>query len=305
MQIPFSKLHGLGNDFVFIDDFSRTLVLSPEQVALLCDRHFGVGADGVILVRPSQREECSAYMHYINSDGTLAEMCGNGIRCFAKFLYDHGYLNEASNSFVADTKRGPLSLTFTCDDEGAFDTATVDMDEPIFDPARIPTALPASSSSFVPGGCVQSEELDSPWGTFAFTCVSMGNPHAICFLDNMDQMSDECFVSSHHSLETLNVDKIGSYFESHETFPAKCNIEFIEMGSDGLHMRVYERGCGETLACGTGACASLVASVLTGRSKRENFVHLRGGTLAISWDTNNHVYMTGPARQSFTGVVEV
>ena len=305
MQLSFTKLHGLGNDFVVIDDFKNTIHLTADQVAFLCERHFGIGADGVILVRPSNHEECVAYMHYINSDGTLAEMCGNGIRCFAKFLYDHGYLGSDATSFMADTKRGPLRLEISCDSEGNFTQATVDMDEPIFDPQLVPVTLPASQSKFEDVSCALEESVASPWGDFKFTCVSMGNPHAICFLDSLDSFPDEWFLTPEKTLETFDLERIGSYFESHKVFPAKSNIEFIVADDDGLHMRVYERGCGETLACGTGACASLVAAVITGRSPRHNKVHLRGGTLDIEWHENNHVFMTGPAAQAFTGSVEV
>lgn len=303
MQLSFEKLQGLGNDFVFIDDMDHRLELTTEQVIWLCDRHFGIGADGVVLVRPSDRPECSGYMHYINADGTLAEMCGNGIRCFTKFLIDHGYVNAADAHYIADTLRGPLQITFKLDNEGNFDVATVDMDEPILDAPSIPTTLPMSASPTEGISCVYEQPVESPWGTFTFTCVSMGNPHAVCFLDTFEACPDEWFTSTEHSLETFDLNKIGAYFESHEVFPAKANIEFIHVDDKGLHMRVFERGCGETLACGTGACASLVAAVLTGRSSRSNTIHLRGGDLHISWNADNHVMMTGAARTSFTGTV--
>ncbi len=305
MELSFSKLHGLGNDFVVIDDFQNELELSVAQVQHLCDRHFGIGADGVILVRPSQRPECVAYMHYINSDGTLAEMCGNGIRCFAKFLVDHSYVDASVGSFMADTKRGPLTLSFSCTSDGLLDQVTVDMDEPIFKNELIPTTLSQTTSSYIDREGVFEQTLSSPWGDFAFTCVSMGNPHAVCFLDDIKSLPDDCFASHDKSLDTFNLDAIGSYFESHKVFPAKSNIEFIVTKEDGLHMRVFERGCGETLACGTGACASLVAAVATGRSARHNMLHLRGGSLDIDWKDNNHVFMSGPAAQAFTGSVEV
>lgn len=305
MRLDFVKLHGLGNDFVFVDDFEKTIELSAEQVAHICDRHFGIGGDGVVLVRPSERPECAGYMHYINSDGTLAEMCGNGIRCFTKFLVDHGYVDPAAGSYVADTLRGPLSISFELDEEGHMSVATVDMDEPILDPEQIPTTLPAHGVSEAGAAFVKEEAVSSPWGDFAFTCVSMGNPHAVCFFDDIQALPDEYFVASEKSLATFDLERIGAYFEAHEVFPAKSNIEFVVPEEDGLHMRVYERGCGETLACGTGACATLVAAVLTGRSACKNKVHLRGGTLLIEWLDNNHVMMTGPAQQSFTGSLEI
>ncbi len=305
MKLDFIKLNGLGNDFVFVDDMDRSIELTPNQVAYLCDRHFGIGGDGVVLVRPSSRPECAAYMHYINSDGTLAEMCGNGVRCFTKFLVDNGYVDPRSGSYVADTKRGPLPIAFELDSDGKMSVASVDMDEPILDPVAVPTTLKATSISEQGIPFVKEAEVVSPWGSFAFTCVSMGNPHAICFFDDIESLPDEWFLTEAKSLDSFDLNRIGAFFENHGVFPAKTNVEFIVPADDGLHMRVYERGCGETLACGTGACASLVAAVLTGRSDRTNKVHLRGGTLHITWKADNHVVMTGPAAQSFVGSVEL
>lgn len=305
MTISFYKYHGLGNDFVMIDDMKETLDLTTDQVKHLCDRHFGIGADGVILVRPSKRPECIAYMHYINSDGTLAEMCGNGIRCFARFLFDRGYLPKDLSSFTADTLRGPLTLQINRNDSGDFLNVIVDMDQPILEASRIPTTLSEVIDQETGLSFVREQMISSPWGEFAFTCVSMGNPHAVCFLDDLNALSQDCFTEGTKQLSSLKVDEIGAFFESHPAFPAKCNIEFIVVQDDGLHMRVFERGCGETLACGTGACASLVAAALTKRSNRHNKVHLRGGILDITWNSNNHVYMAGPAICSFAGTVEL
>lgn len=302
----FAKLHGLGNDFVFFDGLVGSVDLSSEQVAFLCDRHFGIGADGVIVVKPSPRPECHAYMHYINSDGTLAQMCGNGIRCFTKFLVDRGYLPQEDSSYWADTLRGPLQIAYTVDEKGHMNTASVDMDEPILDPALVPTALPANAT-YHDTPCVIEAPLESPWGIFSFTLVSMGNPHAVTFIDDFETLPDACFVGGEgveKSLDTLDVAKIGAFFESHPAFPEKANIEFATRQDDALVMRVFERGCGETLACGTGTCATLVAAVLTDRSGRESTVHLLGGDLFIHWDVaTNHVIMTGPAAQSFTGEI--
>ncbi len=305
MQLNFTKLHGLGNDFVFVDDMDETINLTAEQVAFLCDRHFGIGGDGVVLVRPSKRPECAGYMHYINSDGTLAEMCGNGVRCFTKFLVDHGYVDANAGSYIADTKRGPLPISFTLDNDGLMSMATVDMDEPILDPALVPVNLPAEGVSAQGVKFVKEAVVESPWGEFKFTCVSMGNPHAICFFDDIESLPADWFLSEQKSLQSFDLNRIGAFFESNPVFPAKTNVEFIVPAEDGLHMRVFERGCGETLACGTGACATLVAAALTGRSERSNKVHLRGGTLNISWEDNNHVMMTGPATQAFTGTIEL
>lgn len=304
MRYNFEKLHGLGNDFVFIEDKSASIEFSTDQIAWICDRHFGIGADGVILVRPSSHENCVGYMHYINSDGSLAEMCGNGIRCFAKYLVDHGYADLSSNCLIADTLRGPLSLTFEVDENRLLRFATVDMDEPILTPQAIPVDAPDSALS-IDKTFVENLKLESPWGTFLFACVSMGNPHAVCFIDDFNSLPDELFCSKKKTLNTFLVSVVGAYFESHQVFPAKANIEFVSVEKDGLHMRVFERGCGETLACGTGACATLVAACLTKRSSRENAVKLRGGTLSIVWDENNHVFMTGPAEKSFDGVFQL
>jgi len=304
MTYEFVKLHGLGNDFVVIDDFSQEIDLTEQQVRQLCDRHFGIGADGVILVRPSQKADCVAYMHYINSDGTLAEMCGNGVRCFAKYLVDREFVSANENSFNADTMAGVRPISFTRDNEGNLDLATVNMGQPILAAGDVPTTLSETATS--PAGVfVKEASLDSPWGTFSFTCVSMGNPHAICFVDDWECLADELFTDpGKKSLSTFRVDMVGSLFESHEVFPQKTNVEFAHVDGRGIAMRVYERGCGETFACGTGACATLVAARLTDRSACENDVHLLGGTLHIEWNENNNVMMTGPAKEAFSGTVE-
>ena len=276
MELEFAKLHGLGNDFVVADDRARAIELTGAQVRRLCDRNFGVGADGVILVRPSDDPACAAYMHYLNADGTLAQMCGNGVRCFAKYLVDRGLVPAGARELVADTLSGPKPLRFEVDAEGKLVRATVDMGAPTLDPPAVPVRAAANAVSAQGAEYVRDAPLASPWGTFRFTCVSMGNPHAVCFVDDWDVLSDELF-------------------------PEKTNVEFVAVGPRGLAMRVFERGCGETLACGTGACAVAVAASLTGRAGCENDVELRGGTLHISWDDDGRVRMTGPATESFNG----
>lgn len=305
MRLSFTKLHGLGNDFVVVDDRTRSIELTPAQVQHICDRHFGVGADGVILVRPSERSSCAGYMHYINSDGTLAQMCGNGVRCFAKFLVDNGIVDPAAGSLVADTLAGPRPITFTVDERGELDTATVDMGAPILDPALVPVDASANAVSAQGVPYVRELPLESPWGTFRFTCVSMGNPHAICFLDDLEALDGALFPAGTRTLAALDLDRVGAFYERHDAFPEKTNVEFAVVGTDGIEMRVYERGCGETLACGTGACATNVAAALTGRASCENDVRLRGGTLHIVWADDNHVFMTGAARESFRGEIEL
>ena len=307
MELHFAKLHGLGNDFVLIDDFSSEINLTVPQVKLMCDRHFGIGADGVILVRPSKNPSCTAYMHYINSDGTLAQMCGNGVRCFAKFLVDRGFVDAGAGKFVADTMAGPRAITFSTNAEGKLLDATVDMGKPIFEPAEIPVSADANKTSNSGISFVGDIPIESPWGTFNFTCVSMGNPHAICFISNFNELPDEVFSNaSNKCLSNFDVARVGAFFESHEVFPEKTNVEFISVESENsLHMRVYERGCAETLACGTGACATCVAAAITGRASRKASVHLRGGTLKIEWCENGSVKMTGPAAEAYQGTINV
>lgn len=306
MELDFVKLNGLGNDFVFIDDFSREIELTTEQVTWLCDRHFGIGADGVILVRPSSHAECAAYMHYINSDGSLAQMCGNGVRCFAKYLVDRGFVNAQDGKFVADTLAGPRPISFSTDEADLVTQVTVDMGCPVLDPAEVPVDAAANATSAQGVSYVKELPLSSPWGTFTFTCVSMGNPHAVCFIDSWDDVSDDLFADpANKSLQTMNLDLVGAYFESHAAFPEKTNVEFAVVGEGQIEMRVFERGCGETLACGTGACATCVAACLTQRSGSKNDLVLRGGVLHIVWGEDNHVMMTGPAAESFTGTVDL
>ena len=303
MELSFTKLNGAGNDFVFVDDLSNEIELTTSQVSWLCDRHFGIGADGVILVRPSERPECAAYMHYINSDGTLAQMCGNGVRCFAKFLVDRGYVQASDGSFVADTLAGPKPINFAVDDEGKMTQATVDMGHPILEPSEVPVNAKANATSPAGAAYAREIEIDSPWGSFAFTCVSMGNPHAITFINDFNTLPKDLFASEERSLATLDLEKIGTFYESNPVFPEKANIEFAHIGNKGIEMRVYERGCGETLACGTGACATCVAAALTERTGRENDLILRGGMLHILWTEDYQVMMTGPAAEAFEGTV--
>lgn len=306
----FWKLHGLGNDFVFFDAMSSEIELTAQEVAALCDRHTGIGADGVIVVKPSPRPECAGYMHYINADGTLAQMCGNGVRCFAKFLVDHGYVDASAGHFVADTLAGPKPITFTTNEAGKLLTATVDMGAPILAPAEVPTTLKANRTTDNSVAYVGEAPIASPWGTFDFTCVSMGNPHAICFLDQkaLAALPAECFTIANEderSLATFDVSRVGSFFEAHECFPEKTNVEFaVVEDPQNITMRVFERGCGETHACGTGACATQVAAHLLGKTESASDLHLLGGTLHIALE-DGHVIMTGPARESFTGTVDI
>lgn len=302
MLYEFAKLHGCGNDFVMIDDLDVRIALADEQVAHICDRHFGVGADGVILVKPSPRPECAAYMDYINADGTRAQMCGNGVRCFAKFLVDRGIVDAAAGSFVADTLSGPKPISFATDGDGKMVSATVDMGEPILRAAEVP---------------VIGDEADTPWGpavtdlrpafseteagvlaslgvnpgSLSFTCVSMGNPHAIAFVDDP---------------VTFPVEAVGPLVERAAAFPEKTNVEFARVDGDAITMRVWERGCGETLACGTGCCATAVAAHISGLAPRKVRLLVRGGELGIEWrESDNRLLLTGPAIESFRGTINL
>lgn len=306
MLTRFTKMSGLGNDFVMIDDREERLELSDAQVAALCDRHFGIGADGVILVRPPQHAGSAGYMHYINADGTLAQMCGNGVRCFAKFLVDNGIVDAHATELVADTMAGERPLSFTRHADGTLALATVQMGKPILDPEAIPVRAACDARTGDGEPFVSALRIDSPWGPLSFTCVSMGNPHAIAFIDDWAALPDDAFIDpSAKGLSSLDVGKLGAFFESAPAFPEKANIEFAEVRGSGLAMRVYERGCAETLACGTGACAVNVAAALTGRAGRENDIELLGGTLHIAWDDAGMVRMTGPAETAFWGEVEL
>jgi len=277
--IPFVKMHGLGNDFLLVDCLSSAYDI--EQLAAAapawCDRHFGVGGDGVILVLPSPTQDFR--MRIINSDGSEAEMCGNGVRCFAVFAYTHGL--TARTQFTIDTPAGVITpvLHFA---EGHVTGVCVDMGEPRLERAEIPMRGPA--------GPVINEPLTVDGVTFAVTTVSMGNPHAVIFVDEIAEFP---------------VARYGPLLEQLPIFPRRTNVEFVQvMTPTHLKMRVWERGAGITLACGTGACATLVAGVLTGVAARTATVELPGGPLAITWDeANNHLYMTGPAVEVFSGTV--
>lgn len=283
MDIRFTKMHGLGNDFVFINDMELEYEFSPDAVAWFCDRNFGIGGDGLIFVRPATTPDADFFMHYYNSDGTTAEMCGNGIRCFAKYVVDSGLVAPEADSVRIETLGGIKPITFTRDAVGALDLATVDMGVPVLAPADIPTTLDGSQVFECP--------LETEFGTYMITAISMGNPHVIIWVDDV---------------ESAPVDTVGPAIENHPAFPNKTNVEFAQyMGDDLIRLRVWERGVGETLACGTGACATLVAATLSCLVGRSATIGLPGGELSIRWDENDHVYMTGPATEVFTGLLVI
>jgi diaminopimelate epimerase len=276
MGIAFTKYHGLGNDFILIDNrLSEEPCITPEQAVKLCDRHFGIGADGVIFALPGQNGT-DYTMRIFNCDGSEPEMCGNGIRCLAHFIADLEGITEP-HSYRIHTLGGLMNPKLE-----ANGLITVDMGEPILLAAEIPTTLGQ------PDQPVVNQPLEAAGTTWDVTCVSMGNPHCITFVDDV---------------ATIALETIGAQIECHPVFPKKINVEFIQVvRSDYLKMRVWERGAGITLACGTGACASLVAAVLTNQSDRRATVELPGGCLMIEWsEANNHLYMTGPAERVFAG----
>ena len=278
-MLQFTKMHGLGNDYVYMDAINQKIEKRSELAKFVSDRHFGIGSDGLILICPSEKADFR--MQMFNQDGSEAEMCGNGIRCVGKFVYDKGLTNK--ETITVETLAGIKTLVMTAKN-GKIETARVDMGEPILEPEKIPVI-----SKENPVKNLKLNEVDKE---FNFTCVSMGNPHAVTFIKEDVNKFDIC--------------KYGSKLEINNAFPKKANIEFINVINDKtLKMRVWERGAGETLACGTGACASTVAAILNGYTSREVTVHLLGGDLKIKWDENdNHVYMIGPATTVFEGKIE-
>jgi diaminopimelate epimerase len=271
----FTKMHGLGNDYIYIDCFADGRPRDwPALSRVMSDRHFGVGADGLILIGPAERAD--ARMRMFNADGSEAEMCGNGIRCVAKYVYDHGIARESR--ITVQTGRGLLTLDLDVH-EGKVRRVRVDMGEPILESARIPTLLPGDPPVNAP--------LHVAGQTLLVTCVSMGNPHCVCYVDDVDLSP---------------VTELGPRVETAIEFPRRTNVHFVQMLSPAeVRMRTWERGSGETWACGTGACAVAVAGVLTGRTQRHMVAHLRGGDLELAWASDGHVYMTGPAEEVFTG----
>jgi diaminopimelate epimerase len=285
--VDFTKYHGLGNDFILVDNRQEAEpCMSPEQAAKMCDRNFGVGGDGVIFAMTSDKADYA--MRIYNSDGTEPEMCGNGIRCLARFLVDIEGADAAGaeeKSYTISTGAGLIVPLIRSDG-----LVTVDMGVPILNGADVPTTLAPTTE--LDDGAVKAV-VDAPInvdGTdWAVTCVSMGNPHAIVFVDD---------------IESLDLAKVGPPFEVHPAFPAKINTEFVEVASPThLKMKVWERGAGPTLACGTGACALTVAAILAGKtSERTCTVTLPGGDLEIEWrESNGRLYMTGPAESVFGG----
>ena len=277
MVIEFSKYQGLGNDFILIDNrHSTEPIITPQQAVAMCDRHFGIGADGVIFALPGQ-EGTEYTMRIYNSDGSEPEMCGNGIRCLAKFIANLEGTTEVNKSYKIHTLAGTIVPRLTSNGE-----VTVDMGQPQLTAAEIPTNLSSPEDKVI------AKPLQVADKTWSVTCVSMGNPHCITFVEDT---------------EAIALESIGTLFEHHSAFPQRTNTEFIQVVKpDYIKMRVWERGAGITLACGTGACASVVAGVLNNQCDRVCTVELPGGCLQIEWSqADGKVYMTGPAVKVFTG----
>jgi diaminopimelate epimerase len=281
MKLRFTKMHGIGNDYIYFNAIDQEIP-DPEALAKkLSDRRFGIGGDGIILVCPS--DIADAKMRIFNEDGSEAKMCGNGVRCVAKYLYDYALVPEESETVTVETLSGVKTIALTIED-GEVVSAKVDMGAPILKPADIPAVFE--------GDTAVAQPLEIGGTAYSVTAVSMGNPHCVVFVDDPD---------------ALGLEKIGTLFEHHPAFPERVNTEFVKViDRHTLQMRVWERGSGETFACGTGACATVVAAVLNGYcDKNEDItVHLRGGDLTIRY-TDETVYMTGPAATVYEGVVTV
>ena len=277
--MKFTKMQGLGNDYVYVNCFEEKVENPSELAVKVSDRHFGIGSDGLILIRPS--EVADFRMTMFNADGSESEMCGNGIRCVGKYVYDYGLTDKTEVS--VETLAGIKYLKFLIKD-GKVDMVTVNMGEPILKPELVPVVGE--------GDAVIDSPIEVDGKEYKMTCVSMGNPHSVVFVDDVDNFP---------------LHEVGPLFEHHKAFPRRVNAEFCQV-IDRTHakMRVWERGTGETLACGTGTCATAVACILNGKTEDEVTVTLLGGDLIIRWDREkNVIYMTGPARVVFDGEIDV
>ena len=274
--MKFTKMQGLGNDYVYVDCTKEELATPADVARAVSDRHFGIGSDGLILIKPS--EAADFYMEMYNADGSRSAMCGNGIRCVAKYVYDHELTSQTT--ITVETGAGIKTLELLVEN-GKVTQVTVDMGEPILAPEEIPVVAE--------GTRVVDEPILVDGKEWRMTCVSMGNPHAVVFVDDV---------------ANLELEKYGPDFENHTRFPKRTNTEFVQVHSrTEASMRVWERGSAETWACGTGTCASVMACILNGYTDNKVLVHLRGGDLVIEYNPdNNHIYMTGPATEVFQGV---
>ncbi len=281
--MKFTKMHGCGNDYIYVDGEKEKIAADSKAqlVRRLSDRHFGIGGDGVIFINPSK--EADFEMEMYNMDGSRAEMCGNGIRCVAKFVYDKGLTEKTSISVISAGKVKYLDLSV---EDGKVSTVKVNMGPPVLKASDIPVIADNGEEPVI------AKDIEVDGKNYKMTCVSMGNPHAVIFADDV---------------AGLKLEEIGPKFETHQRFPKKVNTEFVKViDRDTVEMRVWERGTGETLACGTGACATAVACILNGLTNDTVTVKLLGGSLQIRWDKEaDLVYMTGPASTVFEGEVEI
>ncbi len=276
--MKFTKMHGCGNDYVYVNLFEENIADPAAFSIKVSDRHFGIGSDGLITIGPS--DVADFRMRIYNADGSEAEMCGNGIRCVAKYVYDHK-LTDKTNVSV-ESGAGIKYLQLTVEDDKVTQVR-VDMGEPILSPSDIPVVAQ--------GDKVVDEPIEVCDKTWHMTCVSMGNPHAVVFVDDV---------------EHFDLEKYGPHFENHSRFPKRVNTEFVQVVSrNEAYMRVWERGSAETWACGTGTCATAMACILNNKTDNKVLVHLRGGDLTIEYDeASNHIFMTGPATEVFSGEIE-
>lgn len=284
--MKFTKMHGCGNDYVYVDCTKEVISDIAATAVRVSDRHFGIGSDGLILIKSSEVADFEMDMY--NADGSRGKMCGNGIRCVAKYVYDHGLTNKTE--ITVDTQAGIKTLQLTvCD--GKVSKVRVDMGEPVLIPQEIPVKASVLGLADDRREAIVAQPFTVANSSYDITCVSMGNPHCVTFIDE--------------NVRSFPLEAIGSLFEKHELFPEGVNTEFVNIiDKEHLRMRVWERGSGETLACGTGACAVAVASYLNGFTGRKVDVELMGGHLEIVYDAaTNHVFMTGPATEVFSGEI--
>ncbi|MEG6585984.1 diaminopimelate epimerase [Dendrosporobacter sp. 1207_IL3150] len=275
MQFRFTKWHGLGNDFIIVNGFTEKIDDYSAAAEKVCDRHLGIGADGLVIVLPSQTADFE--MRIFNSDGSEAEMCGNVVRCVAKYVYENGM--TAKSKINIQTKAG-IIIPELIIENGKIKTIKVDMGEPRLRRSEIPMEGNNNEQAI-------NYPLEVSNNVYNITCVSMGNPHCVIFVEDIN---------------AVDLSAIGPQIEKHEIFPRKTNVEFAQVLNDqAIRMRVWERGAGVTMACGTGACATLVASVLNNKTHRQATIELDGGNLIIEWKEDNHVYMSGPATEVFRG----
>ncbi|MDE5825737.1 MAG: diaminopimelate epimerase [Lachnospiraceae bacterium] len=292
--MKFTKMHGCGNDYVYVNGFTEHIDADrkPGLVRRLSDRHFGIGGDGVIFINPGKNAEFEMEMY--NADGTRAQMCGNGIRCVAKYVYDYGLTDKTNITIESCGKVKYLELMLGSDNKVS--TVRVNMGAPILNAAEIPVLSNNDQ--------VISEEIEVNGQGYKMTCVSMGNPHAVVFID--DVLDGNKLNKKDYEMKDFDIEAIGPYFENHARFPERTNTEFVRViDRNNVQMRVWERGTGETLACGTGCCATTVACVLNGLTDTKVNVQVLGGRILCEWDRqDNLVYMTGPAVTVFDGEID-